>query len=226
MRKIWFAKALILIFSAAGMNYEIFAQEKSPSQMKSQEVSDDDGIPVLIKHLPDWENNRNRVTHTNNTDDLRRSLGERPVFDLIDFAGGTEAVAAPYNEGKLLVVEFSTPQGSVDADNKIKQRLSEIGQNPPIFYRRIGNYNAFVFDANDEAAANVLLDQVKYEKNIQWLGTNPFILRRMERDFITGTSNLFISTVLAIMFCIGLAIAAGIAVGLTFFYIREQNAPE
>jgi hypothetical protein len=47
---------------------------------------------------------------------LRQALGSREVFDLIDFEGGTEAVAAPYEAGKLLIVEYNTPQGSIETD--------------------------------------------------------------------------------------------------------------
>ncbi len=80
-----------------------------------------------------------------------------------------------------------------------------------------------MFDVQDEASANILLDQVKYEKMVQWLGTNPFILRRAERAFINDASDLFVSTLLIILSGIGLAIVAGLAVGIFFFYLREQK---
>jgi hypothetical protein len=201
----------------------IFAQEKSAGRIKSQEISENDGIPVLIKHLPEWENVRAAVTHTNNVNDLRKALGERPVFDLIDFAGVTEAVAAPYAQGKLLIIEYNTPQASIEADGKFNQRLAEIGQNPLIFYRRIGNYNAFVFDSGDEASANALLDQVKYEKNVQWLGTDPFMLKRAERAIVQGLSDLFIATTLTIVGGLGFSLLTGLIVGVIFFYIRQQK---
>ncbi|HXH69683.1 MAG TPA: hypothetical protein VNI60_04965, partial [Pyrinomonadaceae bacterium] len=223
MKKVWLIKSLFSIYVVLLLTCGMFAQEKTLQQMKSQEVSDDDGLPVLLKHLPDWENVRNRATYANNVDDLRQALGERPVFSSIDFVAGTEAVTAPYNQGKLLIVESATPQVSVETDYKVKQFLAESGQNSPFIYRRIGNYNAFVFDAPDEASANVLLDKVKYEKTIQWLGTNPFLLRRAERAFIQDTSDLFVSTLLMILSGLGLAIVAGIAVGFLFFYLREQK---
>src|SRR5262245_46806848 len=66
---------------------------------KSQEVSEVDGIPVLIKHLPDWENVRSQAAFTTNANDLRLAVGEKPVLDLIDFTGGTEAATASYPAG-------------------------------------------------------------------------------------------------------------------------------
>jgi hypothetical protein len=216
-----FVKSIVTI--CALLVSGVFAQENAAPQIKSREVSDSDGIPVLIKHLPDWENARNRATYILNQNDLRNALGERAVFELIEFESGTEAVTAPYNQGKLLIVEYMTPQSSVDADQKIIQRLGETASNPPIFYRRIGNYNAFVFDTNDEAAANALLDQVKYEKNVQWLGADPFLLKRAERAFVKSTSSLFIATTLAIVSGLGLAILLGIIVGFIFFRFRDQK---
>jgi len=225
MRKNLFVEFVLVIcavFSVFSLPSKTFALQKSLSVV-SQEVSESDGIPVLIKHLPGWENIRKDATLTNNINDLRRALGERAIFDLVDFTGGTEAVTAPYQEGKLLIIEYPSPQTSVEADNKFKERLAQFGQSPPIFYRRIGNYNAFVFDANDEATANFLLDQVKYEKDIQWLGTNPFLFHRAEREFVVQTADLFTSTFLLIALGIGFTMFAGIVAGIFYFYVREQK---
>jgi hypothetical protein len=217
MQKLKFAKVLslicVLFLTACG----VFAQ------FKSQEVSEEDGIPVLIKHLPDWENARNRATYTNNIDDLRKALGDRPVFDLIDFAGGTESVTAPYDSGKLLIVEYTNPQVSVESDAQFTQRLAQKPQNPPVFYRRIGNYSAFVFDAGDEATANALLDQVKYEKSVQWLGEDPNYQKKYERFTAIRAADIFLSTTLWIVGGLAIALFTGIAAGLLFFRSRDRR---
>ena len=134
---------MILICGLSAMSLGVFAQP----QIKSQEVSDEDGIPVLIKHLPDWEGVRDRTTFTHSAEDLRTVLGDHSVLGEIDFSGGTEAVTAPYPAGKLLIIEYTNPQASADADTKFILRLSETPDNSRIVYRRIGNYNVFVFDA-------------------------------------------------------------------------------
>jgi len=223
MRETGFLRLLILICAIFLSSPNSFAQEKNNFQVKSQEVSEVDGVPVLTKHLPDYDSARNRASYILNQDDLRNTLGKRQIFDLIDFQGGTEAVAAPYPQGKLLIVEYSNPQSSIDIDNQIKQRIAENGQNYTFVYRRIGNYNAFVFDAADESAANALLDQVKYEKTIQWLGSDPFAFRRAEREFINSTASLFYSTVVAIVSGLGLSVLAGLGIGIIFFYFRKQK---
>lgn len=223
MKKVRLVKSLFSICLLFLFAVNILSQGKTAPQIKSQEISEDDGLPVLLKHLPDWENVRNRAIYVSNVNDLRHALGDREIFSSIDFVAGTEAVTAQYPQGKLLIVEFTTPQVSVETDNLVNQSLAQSGQNSPFIYRRIGNYNAFVFDASDAASANALLDQVKYEKAIQWLGTNPFILRRAERAFINDTSSLFISTLLIIASGIGLAIITGLIIGVFFFYLREQK---
>ena len=221
MKKAWSVKFVLLILALTVSG--VFAQENAAPQIKSREVSDGEGIPVLIKHLPDWENARNRATYILNQNDLQNALGSRPVFDLIEFESGTEAVTADYEAGKLLLIEYMTPQSSIDADGKINQRLAEIGQNQSIVYRRIGNYNAFVFDAADASAANALPDEIKYEKNVQWLGEDPFLLKRAERAIVVGLSELFVATTLAIVGGLGLSILAGIVIGIIFFRFREQK---
>ncbi|CAN5417527.1 hypothetical protein BH18ACI3_BH18ACI3_08810 [soil metagenome] len=197
----------------------VFAQP----QIKSQEVSEADGIPVLIKHLPDWENVRNNTVFIQNSSELRNAIENRPVLELIEFTAGTEAVTAPYPTGNLLIIEYTNPQSSLDADGRIIRHLTETPQNPPVIYRRIGNYNAFVFDAADQAAANVLLDQIKYQKIVQWLGEDPYLLQRLERYFVTTTRDIFISTVIWIVGGIGLSIVTGIIAGFFFFRFRENK---
>jgi hypothetical protein len=223
MMKSVFIKFVILIFVLCFFIFTVSAQQNAASQVKSQEVSDADGIPVIIKHLPDWENARNSASLITNADELRNALGERPVFDSIEFIGGTEAVAASYPEGKLLIVEYPTPQASADIDNKINQRLSETQGNTPIFYRRIGNYNVFLFDGTDEAEANALFDQIKYEKTVQWLGEDPNFFKKAERVLVTGMADMFLSTMTAVILGLGFAILTGIIVGLIVYRLRQQQ---
>jgi hypothetical protein len=154
-------------------------------------------------------------------DELKNVLGDRPVLDLIDFAGGTEAAVAPYDVGHLLLIEYSSPQASIDADSAITSKLAAVND-ALTRYRRIGNYNAFVFDASDQAAADALLDQIKYEKTVQWLGKNPFSISA-ERAFVLTTSDIFLSTVLVIVMGIGTSILLGMVAGYFFFLFREQK---
>lgn len=212
---------LIAFLAAAG-----FAQKKNPTTVDVQVVTEEDLTPPVVTSLPNWESVKTSAVHIKSADELKNAFGARSVLDAIEFSGGTEAATATYETGKLLIVEYNTPQASVDADKVFNQRLAENQQNPPVYYRRIGNYSAFVFDAPDEAAANSLLDQVKYEKTVRWLGQNPNILRQAEQAFVKTSSEIFLSTFLAIALGISSTILLGIGVGALIFYLRKQRRQE
>lgn len=188
---------------------------------KSQEVSEIDGIPVLVKHLPDWEGVYTQTVFAVDIEKLKSAIGDRTILDVIDFSGGTEAVTAQYDAGRLLIIEYTTPQGSIDADKRFNAALDESENNSTV-YRRIGNYNVLVFDAVNKSAANGLIDQVKYEKDITWLGENPFRISA-ERVFVLTTANIFTSTVWVIVLGIGLSIVVGVVVGCIFFLLRKKR---
>ncbi len=189
---------------------------------RSQEISEDDGLPVLIKHLPDWQNVRDSTVFVTNSADLKKAAGDRAILKEIDFAGGTEAVTAVYPAGRLVIVEFTTPQAAADVDLKILNKLATTPENGTV-YRRIGNYNAFVFETQSLDAAAALLDQVKYQKSVQWLGEDPYLLQKIERYFVVMTRDIFISTVLWIVGGFGLAIISGLIAGIIFYRVREQK---
>lgn len=201
--------------------------DRTPAQapraaIKSQEVSETDGIPVLVKHLPDWQKVLSQSAFATDLSALKNALGQRPILDLIDFTPGTEAVTAPYPAGRLLIVEFTNPQQSIEADTALKNYLAQ-NNDGRTFYKRTGNYNIFVFDGTDEAAANELIEQVKYEKNVQWLGEDPFLFRNLERAFVRQTADLFVSTVEAIVLGMGLSVVGGLIVGFIYFQVRERR---
>ena len=218
-------KLLILLTILAGVlipAVPVCAQETVfPQIIRSQEV-DDEGVAVLVKHLPDWRSARQRATFTNKLEDVSAALGERPALSGVEFVPGTEAVIAPYDAGKLLLIEYPSPQASVDTDTRVTQYLASSGDGS-VAYRRIGNYNAFVFDVSDPAAAHALLDQIKYEKSIRWLGEDPFYQNRAERSFVVTTSDIFLSTVLVIVLGMGTSILAGLGFGIVYFMFRERR---
>jgi len=188
---------------------------------KSQEISDVDGQPVLLKHLPDYEKVRASAVFAANKAELNTAVGNQPVLDAMDFSGGTEAVTAVYPQGRLVIIEYTNPQSSTEADTKVQQFVGSA--QPNFVYRRIGNYNAFVFGTTDVEAAGGLLDQVKYQKTVQWLGDDPYILKKLERYMVTTSKDIMISTVLVIVLGLGVSVLAGIAAGFIFFRFRDQK---
>jgi len=188
----------------------------------------EDEVPVLVKHLPDWLNAKARVSYVMSAAALREVIANQPVLDAVSFDGGSEAVIANYGQSQLLIVEFTTPQFSIDDDQRIWTRIAELkskGGPAPAAYRRVGNYSVFVFNAPDEKTANALIDQVKYEQVVQWLGDDPHLYERLQRYFTQTSAGVLIAVLkssgLSLLFCL----AAGALIGTMLFrHRRAQRA--
>ena len=106
---------------------------------------------------------------------------------------------------------------------RIKE-LWQLGQPAPTAYRRVGNYVVFVFDAPDEQTAKQLIDQVKYEQVVQWLGENPNIFKEAEKRYINTTLGVLIAVLkasgYALIGCLGMGALLG---ALLFTYRRSQQ---
>lgn len=169
-------------------------------------------IPVLVKHLPQWEEAQERVVYLARFRSLNGLVANQPVLEAVNSEGDADAVAASYGSSQFLIVEFNTPQLAGDNDRSIVARIQELrsqGQPVPSAYRRVGNYSVFVFNAPSEQAANQLIDQVKYEQLVQWLGENPNILARAQREYYQTTAGVLVAVVKAS----GLSLLACLAIG-------------
>jgi hypothetical protein len=168
-------------------------------------------IPVLIKHLPDWANAQKRAVYLASIRFVQSISLNEPVLAYLDAAGDADAVLAEYGQAKMLLVEFNTPQLAGDNDRLITGKIQELrsqNQRTPTAYRRVGNYGVFVFDAASEQAANELIDQVKYEQVVQWLGDNPYWLKEAEKRYVETTLGVLVAVVkasgLTLVACFGL----------------------
>lgn len=211
--------------SARGGQEQLFEFARSFAETIASEEND---IPALVKHLPDWETAQERAIFAINKEALHEAAGNQAVLEAIDFTGGTEAVTATYDSSRLVIVEFSTPQLSIENDARILARLKELrdaGQPLPSAYRRVGNYSVFVFGAPDETAATQLISRISYEKVVQWLGDNPRAWDRLEKEFNETTGGLIVGVIKASGFAALLSVAVGgLLGGLVFIRRRAQAA--
>ncbi len=186
-------------------------------------------LPVLVKHLPDWERKQEGAIYAVTLPRLKEIVRDQPILDVVSFDGGTEAVVATYDQGaRLAIVEYATPQLAFDADAQIKARIAALpgeGKPAPSAYRRIGNYAVFVFDAPDEQAATGLINKVTYEKDVRWLGENPYAVERANRAWLNMSTSVIVNTVkatgLAIVICLSIG---GVFGGWIFMRRRAQAA--
>ena len=197
-----------------------------------QEVSDsiDKGegdLPVLIKHLPSPEEAQKNAIFLDSFTDLSKLGLQQPVLSAIQSGGNADAVLASYGPSKVLLIEFHTPQLASDNDQRTIARIQELwklGQPAPTAYRRVGNYSVLVFDAPDEQTAKQLIDQVKYEQVVQWLGENPNLYKEAEKRYINTTLGVLVAVLkasgYALVACLGIG---GLIGGLLFSYRRSQQ---
>jgi hypothetical protein len=189
------------------------------------------GPPILVMHLPDWEKKgAGEYVYATSLTALQKAAGNQPALDAFEFDSGVEAVTAKYEAGRLVIVEFPTPQHSVDADAAIKRRIEELkagGKPSPSLYSRVGNYSVFVFDAPDFAAAEGLASQVRYEKDVRWLGHNPHAEEKAIRAYTSTMGGVIMTTLittgLAILLCLGVGGAIG---ALVFLRRRSQQSEQ
>jgi hypothetical protein len=201
---------------------------KEVAQTLSNTLDKGEGdIPVLIKHLPSPEEGQKNAVYLTSFTDFGNLGLQHPVLDAVKPEGNADAVLARYGQTKLLIVEFNTPQLATENDQRIIARIHELwklGQPAPSAYRRVGNYSVFVFDAPDEQTAKQLIDQVKYEQVVQWLGENPNIFKEAEKQYINTTLGVLVAVLkasgYAAIACFGLG---GLLGGLLFSYRRAQQ---
>ncbi|HEX6043963.1 MAG TPA: hypothetical protein VFZ22_05695 [Pyrinomonadaceae bacterium] len=187
-------------------------------------------IPVLIKHLPNPDEAQKTAVFLHSFENLESLVDlelDRGMLSAIDSRGNADAAFAAYGQSKVLIIEFNTPQLAKENDERIIARIQErwkLGQPAPTAYKRVGNYSVFVFDAPDEATAKQLIDQVKYEQVVQWLGENPNILKEAEKYYVNTTLGVLVAVIkasgYALLACLGLG---GLAGALLFSYRRNQN---
>lgn len=205
----------------------LIAQQKTTAPQQQSADLDDNGIPVLIKHLPGWENPQKRATTVADLSELQKLSGNQPILNEVEFTAGTEAVTAVYGTARLVIVEFSTPQMAVEIDKKIQNSLAATPQTiTQVAYRKTGNYSVFVFNAADEATANNLLDGVAYEKTVNWLGGNPFpgiAAARKEKEYLATTGEIIVTVIKTAGLAIMTALVFGGLLGGFVFYRRRAQ---
>jgi hypothetical protein len=187
-------------------------------------------IPVLIKHLPSSDEAQKTAVYLNSFADLHRLPFQHAVYDAVQSDSNADAALATYGPIKVLLLEFHTPQLANENDKRIIARIQELwklGQPAPTAYKRVGNYSVFVFDAPDEQTAKRLIDEVKYEQVVQWLGENPNIYKEAEKYYMNTTLGVLVAVLkasgYALVACLGLG---GLIGGLLFTYRRSQQKAE
>jgi hypothetical protein len=188
-----------------------------------------DEIPVLVKHLPNWETVQDSATYIVTQERVRDLSGLPPeIASELAFNLGEEAVSAVYGPSRLLIVEHSTPQMATDAEIRLRGRVDAVNASQtqlPLVYRRVGNYSVLVISAADTASANALIDQITYAKTVQWLGENPYPLQQAQQNYTRTMGGVILAVIqgagLALLIC---GFIGGIFGALVFLRRRKRQA--
>lgn len=183
-------------------------------------------IPALVKHLPDADQSQKTAIFLTRFTQLQQLAPGQTVLSAVESGGNADAVIAPIGASKVLIVEFNTPQLATDNDHRIIAKIQELwklGQVAPTAYKRVGNYSVFVFDAADDQTAKKLIDQVKYEQVVQWLGENPNIYKEAERRYVNTTLGVFLAVIKASGFAALGCLGVGGLIGALLFTRRRAQ---
>ncbi|MFN2530247.1 MAG: DUF6599 family protein [Pyrinomonadaceae bacterium] len=183
-------------------------------------------VPVLLKHLPPSEIQKEVLYFYQLSQLTNVAPDQQDVLSAIDSQADGEGVVAKYGQARLLIVEFHTPQLAAENDQRVVARIHELwnqGKPAPSAYRRVGNYSVFVFSAPDESTAKQLVDQIKYEQVVRWLGENPYILQEAKRRYTETTLGVLVSVLKASGFALVGCFAVGGFFGALLFGHRRAH---
>lgn len=94
----------------------------------------------------------------------------------INFGVGVEVVTADYHSGggqmSLIIVEYYTPQSASDGHAKFQSHFNALPQDEKDrrILKRIGNYVVEMVNIQDMPAAQNVIDRIKYEASVYWVG--------------------------------------------------------
>jgi hypothetical protein len=183
-------------------------------------------IPALVKHLPNADQLQNKALFLTRFTSVQQLVSNQGVLSVIQTNGDGDAAFVDSGKGKVLMIEYNTPQLAKDNDERIIAKIKELwklGQLSPSAYRRVGNYSVFVFDSPDEATAKQLINQVKYEQVVQWLGTNPYIYKQAEKEYVETTLGVFVAVIKASGYALVGCLALGGLFGALLFARRRAQ---
>jgi hypothetical protein len=226
--EVMFFKGLDLVRISGAIRKDGSADFQEFAHQLSDTIDKGEGeIPALVKHLPNLEVAQKRALFLNRFLNLQLLAPNQSVLGVLQTDGDADAAFVDYGSGKVLIVEYHTPQLAKENDERLIAKIKELwklGEPAPTGYRRVGNYSVFVFDAANDAAAKQMIDQVKYEQVVQWLGQNPYLFKEAEKRYVETTLGVFVAVVkasgYALIGCLGLG---GLIGALLFTKRRAQQ---
>lgn len=156
------------------LNSTIEFLRKELSQQTSS--NDEDRLSPLPSHLPELNKKSDSEIYLIGPTAISRIQEFADLKDVINFDGGTEAVAADYHHSSgvmnLLIIEFHTPQLATEGFARFQNHFSQIAEEKKtrIRHKRIGNYVVWAVNVADSSLADQVISQIKYNPSVSWEG--------------------------------------------------------
>ncbi len=180
-------------------------------------------LPSLPLHLPEADRIADSEKYIIGPAALARLKNFSGLKDAISFSAGAEVTTADYRSGggqmNLIVVEYYTPQSAAEGHARIQDHFNALPQTEKdrLILKRVGAYVVVMSNIQDMPAAQNIVGQIKYEKEIYWAGRKftdiPLEFRPPDPlavEYATRTIKILIRS----FYWMGMAILSGLLLGL------------
>jgi hypothetical protein len=204
--------------------------------IKPDLVGGEGELPPLPLHLPEVDKIAESEKYVVGPAAVARLKNFSGLKDAIGFGVGAEVTTADYRSGggqmNLIIVEYYAPQSAADGETRIRDHFNSLPQTEKdrLIFKRVGNYVIVMSSIQDMAAAQNIVDQIKYQKKIYWSGrkfTDIPLAFRPDDPLATENMTRTLKTMVSSFYWTGIAILSafilGGAVGYSLFQWKRYR---
>lgn len=133
-------------------------------------------LPSLPSHLPEQGKIAESEKYIVGPAALAKLKSFSDLKEAVNFGVGVEVVTADYHSDggqmSLIIVEYYTPQSASDGYAEFQSHFNALPQREKDrrILKRIGNYIVEMVNIQDMPAAQNIVNQIKYEASVYWVG--------------------------------------------------------
>ena len=204
--------------------------------IKPDLVGGEGELPPLPLHLPEADKVAESEKYVVGPAAMARLKNFSGLKDAIRFGAGAEVTTANYRSGggqmNLIIVEYYAPQSASEGESRIRDHFNALPQTEKdrLIIKRVGNYVIAMSNVQDMPAAQNIVGQIKYQKDIYWAGRkftdiplefrppDPLAVEDMTRTVKTMVRSFYWTGVAILS-----ALLLGGAVGLSLFQWKRYR---
>jgi uncharacterized protein DUF6599 len=181
-------------------------------------------LPPLPLHLPGTDKIAESEKYVVGPAALARLKNFGDLKDVVSFNAGAEVVTADYRSGggqmNLIIVEYYSPQVAGDGEGRIRDHFNALPQEEKdrLIIKRVGNYVVIMSNIQDMPAAQNIVGQIKYQKEIYWAGrkfTDIPLAHRPPDPLAVEQYTRTVKTMIRSFYWTGIVLLSGLLLGFT-----------